>query len=249
MKKIIISESQYAFIRKHLYKKYLREQDEFGPLNYDKLDPCVKDGLKAGRWLGVSFIKKDGSIRHMAFAKKSLSYQRSEREKTEKQLNVAQNNNLIKAFDIIKFAKDKRELVNGGMDPLDAAKKASAGCYRSIPLDRVIAFSCNGQFIDYRDINKIGERFGEEYLSQVPKSQKSQLVTKPEELEKGFELEKELNKSDEKMNKELEKEIAAAENVYNEEERQEELSEMHRRKNKKTIGRPTFSVFSLDRIM
>ncbi len=152
---------KYTELRK-LIREELEKIKEEGYLTFDGLPDCVKEKYKNNITMSVAFVKKDGSVRHMAFRRNLLKYEKSEAEKTEKQMNVLRNNNLFLVYDVNLFIKAKKELG----DDAEAAKK----CYRRIKLDSIMGFLCGGKFYDMRDQNKIKERFGDEVYDQLTQS-------------------------------------------------------------------------------
>jgi hypothetical protein len=132
-----------------------------GGLTYDELPEKVKDYFRRNITMSVAFVKKDGSVRHMAFRRNLKSYEKSDKEKSEKQSNVLINNNLMNVYDTNKFIQLKRETGD------DA--QAARGSFRNFRLDNVLAFLVGGQLFDMRNQNQIKERFGEEvYASLTP---------------------------------------------------------------------------------
>jgi hypothetical protein len=132
-----------------------------GGLTYDELPEKVKDYFRRNITMSVAFVKKDGSVRHMAFRRNLKSYEKSDKEKSEKQSNVLINNNLMNVYDTNSFIRLKRETGD--------AAQAAKGSFRNFKLDNVLAFLVGGQLFDMRDQNQIKERFGEEvYASLTP---------------------------------------------------------------------------------
>jgi hypothetical protein len=151
-------------------KGLLTEETKDSVLTYDTLPECVKTNFKRNITISVAFIKKDGTVRHMAFRRNLSAYERSEAEKTEKQLNYLVNNNLMNVYDTNSFIKRKKANKDSGMSEEDAAKAAANESFRNIKLENVMGFLCNGEFYDMRQQNKIAERFGEEIASQLTKA-------------------------------------------------------------------------------
>lgn len=122
----------------------------------------LRDAIDKNKTVSVAFVKKDGTVRHMAIRKSLSSYVGSDREKTDAQMNVEQNHNLKKVVDINAYIRAKREMG----DPAEAAKK----CWRSINLQNVLGFLVGGKFKDLREENEIMDRFGEGVYNSLTKS-------------------------------------------------------------------------------
>jgi hypothetical protein len=123
-------------------------------LTYDALPAEVKQRYENNGRLGVAFVKKDGSVRHMSFSKTLKAYQPSAAAKTDAQANYRQNNNLWSGYDVNAYIKAKKETG----DDAAAAKQS----FRNFKLENVLAFSAGGRVFDMRDENNIVERFGED---------------------------------------------------------------------------------------
>lgn len=122
----------------------------------------LRSAIDKNQIVSVAFVKKDGSVRHLAIKKYLSSYVPSETEKTDKQANVQSNNNIMRVVDINSYIRD----VKGGMSKEEASKK----CWRTITLGNVLGFLSGGKFKDLRQENDIAERFGEEVSNQLTKS-------------------------------------------------------------------------------
>jgi hypothetical protein len=123
-------------------------------LTYEALPAEVKQRYENNGRLGVAFVKKDGSVRHMSFSKTLKAYQPSAAAKTDAQANYRQNNNLWSGYDVNAYIKAKKETG----DDAAAAKQS----FRNFKLENVLAFSAGGKVFDMRDENNIVERFGED---------------------------------------------------------------------------------------
>ena len=134
-----------------------------GGLTFDTLPEKVKDAYKRNVTASVAFVKKYGTVRHIAFRRNLKAYVPSSAEKTDAQLNMLQNNNLMQVIDTNAYIKALREL---GGNKEEASKKA----FRNFKLENVLGFIANNEFFDMRDINKIKERFGEEIYGQLTKN-------------------------------------------------------------------------------
>jgi hypothetical protein len=131
-------------------------------LTYDSLPAEVKQRYENNGRIGVAFIKKDGSVRHMSFSKTLKAYQPSAAAKTDAQANYRQNNNLWSGYDVNAYIKAKRETG----DDAAAAKQS----FRNFKLENVLAFSAGGRVFDMRDENNIVERFGEDVSNALTKT-------------------------------------------------------------------------------
>jgi hypothetical protein len=131
-------------------------------LTYETLPAEVKQRYENNGRIGVAFIKKDGSVRHMSFSKTLKAYQPSTAAKTDAQSNYRQNNNLWSGYDVNAYIKAKKETG----DDTAAAKQS----FRNFKLENVLAFSAGGRVFDMRDENNIVERFGEDVANALTKS-------------------------------------------------------------------------------
>jgi len=147
-------------IRKVIMETHLLESQS--PLTFDELPQKVKDYYKRNITISVAFIKKDGTVRHMAFRRSLNSYIKSDADKTDAQANRLQNNNLMSAYDTNVFIKLKRESGDTSL--------AAKGSFRNFKLDNVLAFLCGGELFDMRERNSIMERFGPEVHGALTKS-------------------------------------------------------------------------------
>lgn len=123
-------------------------------LTYGDTPPEVKKAMVLNKIISVAFVRRDGSVRHMAFMSKTNNYEKSDRQQTQKMIDVAINNNLLKIIDVNLYNKEFR--ISG-----DRGKAASAG-WRSFKLDEVLAFMIGGVLYDMRDENKILKRYGKD---------------------------------------------------------------------------------------
>lgn len=156
--------------------------DMKGLLTFDQLPEKVKDNFYKNITISVAFVKKDGTVRHMAFRRNLKSYKKSDAPKTDAQINMLKNNKLLNVYDTNVFIKKKREL---GSDDL-AAKES----FRNINLGNVLAFLTGGELFDMREKNRIKERFGDDVYHSLTKGmvavmrndeQSSELETKQNE--------------------------------------------------------------------
>lgn len=137
-------------------------------LTFDTLPDKVKENYKRNITTSVAFVKKDGTVRHIAFRRSIKAYEASTAEKTDAQINVLKNNNLMNVVDTNAYIKALKEFEG---DNTAASKKA----FRNFKLENVLAFMASGQVFDMREENNILERFGEEVYSQLTKSMVSAL--------------------------------------------------------------------------
>lgn len=136
-------------------------------LTFDTLPDKVKENYKRNITTSVAFVKKDGTVRHIAFRRSIKAYEASTAEKTDAQINVLKNNNLMNVVDTNAYIRALKELG----DSASASKKA----FRNFKLENVLAFMASGQMFDMRGENNILERFGEEVYGQLTKSMENAL--------------------------------------------------------------------------
>lgn len=132
-------------------------------LTFDTLPDKVKENYKRNITTSVAFVKKDGTVRHIAFRRSIKAYEPSTAEKTDAQINVLKNNNLMNVVDTNAYIRALKEL---GGDSSAASKKA----FRNFKLENVLAFMASGQVFDMRDENNILEKYGEDVYGQLTKS-------------------------------------------------------------------------------
>jgi len=165
----------------------MNEGIDGGVLTYDDLPGKVKEYFKRNITVSVAFVKKDGSVRHMAFRRSLKAYEKSDKEKTDAQMNVLKNNNLMNVYDTNVYIKTKKETG----DPALAAKSS----FRNFKLENVLAFLCGGEVFDMRENNKIKERFGEEVYNSLTKSMVSALERDEAEGEMGMKADETMNEA------------------------------------------------------
>ena len=177
-KKIIVTESQMRRLLDKMINESKMGIDELDYQSYTEGDDLqqLRDAIDRNILVSVAFVKKDGSVRHMAIKKNVSSYVGSDREKSEKQMNVEMNNNIKKVVDINAYNKKLKELRNMGIDDDQAKAEASKVAWRSISLENVLGFMVRGNFVDLRDENDIMNRFGEEVYNSLTKSMKNALA-------------------------------------------------------------------------
>lgn len=133
-----------------------------GGLTFAELPDCVKNNFQRNITVSVAFVKKDGTVRHMAFRRSLAAYVPSDKPKSDAQLNMLATHNLMNVYDTNAYIK----ALNDTGDP-EAASKA---CRRNFKLDNVLAFMCKGKVYDMRERNQIKDRFGEEVYNQLTKN-------------------------------------------------------------------------------
>lgn len=177
-KKIIVTESQMRRLLDKMINESKMGIDELDYQSYTEGDDLqqLRDAIDRNILVSVAFVKKDGSVRHMAIKKNISSYVGSDREKSEKQMNVEMNNNIKKVVDINAYNKKLKELRNMGIDDDQAKAESSKVAWRSISLENVLGFMVRGNFVDLRDENDIMNRFGEEVYNSLTKSMKNALA-------------------------------------------------------------------------
>ena len=136
----------------------------------------LRDAIDKNVLVSVAFVKKDGTVKHMGIKKNISSYVPSSREKTDRQLNVEQNNDIKKVVDINAYIRALKELKAAGMEEDQAKAEASKKAWRSVNLKNVLGFMVKGKFIDLRDENEIQQRFGDEIYNSVTPAMKSALA-------------------------------------------------------------------------
>lgn len=160
-----LTESEFSKLVKRLVKESKNEIDEISYDDYmsgETLQP-LRNAFDKNQMVGVAYVLKNGSIRHMSAKRDIKSYVRSNAEKTEKQANVESNNDIKRVVD---FSLYRKNLEANGGDKEMAAKS----CWRTINLKDVLGFSVGGRFIDLRQENDILNRFGETINNSLTKS-------------------------------------------------------------------------------
>jgi hypothetical protein len=165
--KIVLSESQV----KRLIQENIEELN-YQSLHDDENLQDLRDAIDKNKMVSVSFVKKDGEVKHMLVRKNLSSYVGSEREKTDAQMNVEMNHDLKKVVDINAYKRELKYLRNQNpeMDSATIKQMASKKAWRSINLKNVLGFMVGGRFIDLRDENEIMDRFGETIYNSLSKS-------------------------------------------------------------------------------
>ena len=134
-------------------------------LTYDELKSspkleALRNSIDNNKTVSIVFVKKDGSVRPMAF-RKNFNYDFKRKDVLGTQSNNS-SNNLLKGYDINVYIKAKRETGD--------AKEAATRSWRAIKLETVLGFLAGGKFIDLREENRIIEKFGESVYNQLTKS-------------------------------------------------------------------------------
>jgi len=190
MKKIIVTESQLKRLLDRVITESSMDVEE--KLDYEGFSQGndlqqLRDAIDNNILVSVAFVKKDGTVRHMSIKKSLSSYVGSDREKSEKQMNVEMNNNIKKVVDMNSYIKKLKELRGMGVEDEQAKMEAAKGAWRSINLENVLGFMARGNFIDLRNDNEIMDRFGEQVYNSLTKSMKNvlaqdQMVNDPEQV-------------------------------------------------------------------
>lgn len=120
----------------------------------------LRNAINSNRIVSVAFYnmsKNDVSIR--AIRKNLKLYTPSDKPKSEKQMNVDVNNDLLTIVDV----NTHNRLIKSGMDKEEAAKNS----WRKFRLNNVLGFLVGGKFKDLRQENDILERFGQEVYDKL----------------------------------------------------------------------------------
>lgn len=141
---------------------YISEAAE-GELTYNTLPPEIKNAIDKNQTVGVAFVKKDGTVRHMAFRRHLNAYVFSDKPKTEKQQNASMTHNQMTVYDTNAYIRALNEL---GGDKTAAANKS----FRIITLHNVLGFLHGGKFYDMRENNNIMNKYGENVYNQLTKN-------------------------------------------------------------------------------
>jgi hypothetical protein len=141
----------------------------------------LRDAVDDNIIVSVAFVKKDGTVRHMAIKKTLGAYVPSSKEKTDRQANVEQNNDIKKVIDVNAYIKNLKEFKDQGMEENEAKAEAAKASWRSINLKNVLGFMVKNQFIDLRDENEIKSRFGDEVYNSLTSTMKSKLSQSQQE--------------------------------------------------------------------
>ena len=178
-KKIIVTESQLKRLLDRVITESSMDVEE--KLDYEGFSQGddlqqLRNAIDNNILVSVAFVKKDGTVRHMTIKKSLSSYVGSDREKTEKQMNVEMNNNIKKDVDMNSYIKKLNELRGMGVEDEQAKMEAAKGAWRSINLENVLGFMARGNFIDLRDDNEIMDRFGEQVYNSLTKAMKNTLA-------------------------------------------------------------------------
>lgn len=163
------------------------ELDYYSFKNNDELS-LLRNAIDKNKTISVAFVKKDGTVRHMGVRKYLSSYVPSETPKTDRQMNIEQNNDILRVVDINAYIKTLRETGDKSL--------AAKGAWRVINLKNVLGFLSGGRFIDLRDENQIIERFGDEIYNSLTKSMINAMNAQVQDIENNEEAENnELNES------------------------------------------------------
>lgn len=174
--RFIITESQL----KKLIKNNLKES----PFSYDmyRSSERLRNALDKNQIISVAYVLKDGTVRHLTFKRYLKSYIPSERPKTDAQMNLQRNNNVVRVIDLIKYREKLITFRARVAERDDATSKAANESWRTINLENVLGFLVGGQFIDLRDENDIMERFGEEIYNSLTKGMVKRIEQQHQEV-------------------------------------------------------------------
>lgn len=120
----------------------------------------LRNAINSNRIVSVAFFNESKNEVSIRAIRKSLDlYVPSDKPKSEKQINVDVNNDLLTIVDV----NTHNRLVRSGMDRREAARKS----WRKFRLNNVLGFLVGGKFKDLRQENDILERFGEEVYEEI----------------------------------------------------------------------------------
>jgi hypothetical protein len=119
----------------------------------------LRNAIDSNRIVSVAFVKSDNTVAIRAIRKSLSAYVPSDRPKSEKQMNVDVNNDLLTVVDV----NTHNKLIRLGMSREEASKK----CWRKFRLNNVLGFLVAGKFKDLRQENDILERFGQEIYDEI----------------------------------------------------------------------------------
>lgn len=187
-------------MKRKLRHKYIHEDDQ---LTYDALkNPndnkdlknsntttligIINTAFENNKYIGLTFIKSDGSVRNLVGVKKFKDYNFSDREKTEKQEKLNENNNLVKLIDINFYKK----LRNAGF----SFQEATAKSYRVVKLQKVAFFKYGNKLYNLIEENR--ENFNDEEIETLIKYAKVPNETELKKLGTDETLETKYNKEE-----------------------------------------------------
>lgn len=123
----------------------------------------LRNAINSNKIVSVAFYNMSKNDVSTKAIRKNLNlYVPSERPKTEKQMNVDVNNDLLTIVDV----NTHNALIRSGMSREEAARK----CWRKFRLDNVLGFLVGGKFKDLRQENDIKEKYGEEIYEKINKN-------------------------------------------------------------------------------
>lgn len=129
----------------------------------------LRDALDKNRMVSVAYVMKNGEVRHMLIRRYLSSYVPSDKPKTEKQLNMPENTDVIAVIDMNAYQKNLKDLRTQGVNDDEAKAEASKKAWRRMKLTNVLGFMVGGNFIDLRDENDILARYGEQIYNSLTK--------------------------------------------------------------------------------
>lgn len=136
--------------------------------NDDSLEQ-LRNALKNNRMVSVAFVKKDGTVRHMLIRRFMSAYVASDREKSEKEINLEANNDVKTVVDVSNYRKTLKDLKGQGMDESAAKAEAAKKSWRRINLKEVLGFLVGGNFVDLRGENDIMGKYGQNVYDSLTK--------------------------------------------------------------------------------
>lgn len=148
-------------VLKEMFEEPVNEDLTYSELKSSPELEILRNAIDNNKTVSIVFVKKDGSVRPIAF-RKNFNYDFKGKDLLNTLQGNSSRNNLLKGYDINVYIKAKRELG----DPKEAAAKS----WRAIKLETVLGFLVGGKFFDLRDENRIMEKFGKEVYNQLTKS-------------------------------------------------------------------------------
>jgi hypothetical protein len=119
----------------------------------------LRNAIDSNRIVSVAFVRSDNEVVIRAIRKNVKAYVPSDKPKSEKQMNVDANNDLLTIVDV----NTHNQLIRSGMSRDEASRK----CWRKFRLNNVLGFLVGGKFKDLRQENDILERFGQEIYDKI----------------------------------------------------------------------------------
>jgi hypothetical protein len=187
----------------HSFKNLIRlilleNQNEGGFLTKSKLDSEVLSALASNKTVGITFFRKDGTLRTIALRKFLSKYIRktdgsSRTEEQKETLMIGYDTNLyikyykeiladiINEYDDVEEAKRQARTIASNGGTVNGKKYISP--YRRISYNSIVAISVGGKVFPYYEINDILGRYGVENLEEAKRMAKISPEIKPSTLE------------------------------------------------------------------